>query len=291
MTARLTTLNTPSRPRTGSRRPDWKVACLGLSLLFATAAGLAAPDGGKDGTRGIERFEWLGTLNSGQNIQVDNPYGDVRLRFGGYEHQVEVLAALQHLSPGAPRLLVQVDPDGAVLLVTVRYNDSEGGTDDGRADLVIFVPEGAGLSVRTRDGLIEAKGLKGDQQLTTVTGNLRVKPSEGVVKASTERGAINATFDPGKATGTHELTSVTGDISVYLSEHAHMLVEAETSGEISTDFSLEIEHFPLKEPGKRALARIGKGRQELHVRSKRGRIRLLRLQKDFPRATQEQEQD
>ena len=42
-----------------------------------------------------------------------------------------------------------------------------------------------------------------------------------------------------------------------------MTVSIATSGEISTDFSIEIEHRPFEEPGKR------------------GRVRLLRLQRQF----------
>ena len=42
--------------------------------------------------------------------------------------------------------------------------------DAGRVDLVVFVPQGATLDARTDDGLLEAKGLKGDLIASTLKG-------------------------------------------------------------------------------------------------------------------------
>ena len=41
------------------------------------------------------RGDYAGTLKPGQLVVVDNPYGDVHARFGGYEHAVETHAVLQ----------------------------------------------------------------------------------------------------------------------------------------------------------------------------------------------------
>ena len=54
-----------------------------------------------------------------------------------------------------------------------------------------------------------------------------------------------------------------------------------TSGRISTDFSLEIEHLRFEEPGKHGTATLGKGGPGLTIVSKRGAISLLRQQKFF----------
>jgi hypothetical protein len=77
------------------------------------------------------------------------------------------------------------------------------------------------------------------------------------------------------------MTTETGEIEVYLWEDADLDVRIATSGEISTDFSIDIEHRRFEEPGKHAVATVGKGGAELALRSKRGPVRLLRLQKYF----------
>ena len=82
----------------------------------------------------------------------------------------------------------------------------------------------------------------------------------------------------------HPLTdvrSIDGDIEVYLWEDASMEVHLATSGEISTDFTIEIEHRRFEEPGKHGRATLGAGGSVLSLHSKRGRVRLFRLQRDF----------
>mgnify|MGYP001064198187 CR=1 FL=1 len=59
--------------------------------------------------------------------------------------------------------------------------------------------------------------------------------------------------------------------------------DCRTSGEISTDFSLQVERNRFEEPGKHALAVIGKGGPELSLASKRGNIHLLWLPRHFKR--------
>jgi hypothetical protein len=78
-----------------------------------------------------------------------------------------------------------------------------------------------------------------------------------------------------------QLSTITGDIEVYLWEDAGMEVDIKTSGEISTDFSIAVEHRRFEEPGKHATAIVGGGGPGLSLYSKRGRVKLLRLQKDF----------
>jgi hypothetical protein len=84
--------------------------------------------------------------------------------------------------------------------------------------------------------------------------------------------------------GSHEFTTITGDVALYLWEGMNAAVDLKTSGEISTDYSLQINFDATKEPDKMAQAVIGAGTNKISVSSKRGRIRLLRLVKTLPRA-------
>jgi hypothetical protein len=56
----------------------------------------------------------------------------------------------------------------------------------------------------------------------------------------------------------------------------------QTSGEISTDFSLHIDFDETKEPDKIGKATVGKGGEKISATSKRGKIRLLRILNSVP---------
>jgi len=228
-----------------------------------------------------ESRQWMESVRAGGTLRVENPYGDVYARFGGYEDQVEILATLQHLDPG-PRLEVERDEVDSGLRVRVRPGSGE---EDGssanrnRVDLMVFVPQGARLDVETREGKIEAKGLRSDLIASSIGGDIRIRGIEGHVQAKSARGRLSATLKSGVTERGQALTSETGEIEVHLWEDADLDVRIATSGEITTDFSIEIEHRRHEEPGKHATAKVGSGGPGLTLRSRRGDIRLLRLQK------------
>jgi hypothetical protein len=205
---------------------------------------------------------------------------------------VEVLATLQHLDPDRPEAEVQLSRSASgldVLVAIPATKESDGNATThaadrhDRVDLVVFVPMGAVLDAQTTGDTIEAKGLKGELIASSSSGDIRIRSIEGRVRAKTARGRISASLETGVTDEPQELTTETGEIEAYLWEDAEMLVTIATSGEISTDFSLEIEHRRYEEPGKRAVALVGQGGSKLTLRSKRGAIRLLRLQKDEKR--------
>ena len=259
-----------------------RVVGCGLTAFLALAGVYAGPasehvDGQKQTAR------WVETIPSSGTVRVRNPFGNVYARFGGYENQVELLATTQRLERELPELAVTVDTVEQGLEVAVRFGDggdSSRATGD-RVDLVLFVPRGATLDVETRDGSIEVKKLLGDVNATSVSGDLRLQSIGGRVQGKTARGKISATLETGATLEPQGLYTVTGEIEVWIGEDAELSVDLATSGEISTDFSIEIEHRRDEEPSKYAVATVGKGGPELRLRSKQGRVRLLRLQKKF----------
>lgn len=227
-----------------------------------------------------ESAQWFESIEPGGTVRVANPLGDIRARFGGYENQVEILATLQYTDQQSSVPEVTLTRVGTGLDVSTAWTEGEGaGT--GRVDLVVFVPQGATLDARVEDGLLEAKGLKGDLIASSTTGEIRTRSIRGGVRAKSVRGAISAALESGVTKQPQSITTETGDIEVYLWEDADMQVRLATSGEVSTDFSIEIEHRRFEEPGKHGRATIGKGGPQLALESKRGRVRLLRQQRDF----------
>src|SRR6185503_15415425 len=106
----------------------------------------------------------------------------------------------------------------------------------------------------------------------------------GDLDARSVRGPILATLDPWVPEHARKLSSLTGDLVVYLPEGAAAEVSAATSGEITTDFSIEITHVADAEPSKHALARIGGASghaSPVSIETRQGQVKILRLQKVF----------
>ena len=150
----------------------------------------------------------------------------------------------------------------------------------GRVDLVVFVPVGLSLDAEAENDNIEIKGVRGDVVASSRTGDIRIRSVQGRVRAKTVRGQISVALVTDATRESQSCITETGDIEVYLREDANAEVRIATSGEISTDFSLNIEHRRLEEPSKHATAVVGDGGNELELSSKRGRVRLLLLPSD-----------
>ncbi len=256
------------------------------SLLALLAAPIAAQEQTADDSWKKETSQEFVKIEPGGTVRVDNPFGNIYSRFGGYENQVEILATVQRLDHGLPELVIDYKRSGPGVDITVRA-----GSDDkepkgpverrDRVDLVIFVPMGARFDARTVKDLIDVKGLKGDLTASSIKGDIRIRAVKGRVTAKTDRGQLSAALETAVTDEVQEFSTVTGDIEIYLWEDADMNVDIKTTGEISTDFSITIEHHPFEEPGKHAKAVVGDGGPGLSMYSKRGRVKLLRLQKNF----------
>jgi hypothetical protein len=266
--------------------------CAALGIAVAGEAPPPAAPPAPDAQTGWTKSsrQYLRALEDAR-VHVDNPHGSVFARFGGYEHQLEVLATSQRIDDDLPQLEVFFDPGEAGL--EVRVAAAEGDTTPApnagkrqrrdRIDLVVFVPQGIALDVTTLDGGVEVKGIKSDLTVSTRGGEIRVRKVDGHVSAKSVRGSISVALENGVTSKAQELATETGDIEAYLWEDAAMRVELDTSGRISTDFSLEIEHRRYEEPDKHATAVVGNDGPRLKLWSRRGALSLLRLPREEPR--------
>ena len=266
--------------RAGGGRPRVPVCMVTLALAVSQAVAGASDNDKNEWRKDTSvRTETIGT---GEVVRVVNPFGNVYSRFGGYENQVEIQATHQRLERDRPalQLLFSRDEDGLGVTVAAGDGASDLETRE-RIDLVVFVPQGATLDVQTRDGQIEIKKLKADVIVNSLKGDLRITSVQGRVLAKTSRGRISATLATGVTDQSQEFVTETGDVEVYVGEDADMSVNLATSGEICTDFSIDIEHRRFEEPNKHAVATVGQGGSRLRLASKQGRVCLRRLQKDF----------
>lgn len=267
------------------------IALLAIGMLGRSpaVAQQATPAPGADPSQGegpsvldpqwdLDRFSWSGRLAEGASLRLINEFGDIRTRASG-DDQVDVSAVIQK------RRDLEAEPDVAIiesdglLTVEVRFPAAAidrallqpGTPPDRRVDIVVFVPPGAELEARTVRGLLEAKGLSGNAELRSDSGDVVVHTAASAT-ARTEHGSITAVFGERTWTRAPRLETLTGDIYVELPKQIDVVASISTRAHITSDYSIAIERQGLL---RTAEAVIGTGGQELFIDTNKGEVRLL----------------
>ncbi len=247
-----------------------------IAVLMVGAGSTAAED--------FQRFSWKGPIGEAGMLRVENPFGDVRLRHGGDSGEVEVAAVMQQLRPDGVHLETKVFEIEGALFVTVVWASKPGVEvlprpegDRSRADLAVLVPSGSKIVVDAPNGLVETRGVHGDADFRTRTGDIRIHRHFGAVSASSETGLIEAVLLTGETDQSQIFESLTGSIEVWVRADAKHRATVTTSGAITTDFTMEITHEDDQEPDKIGHAVLGGGGPELRLESRRGSLALRRV--------------
>ncbi len=254
--------------------------------IIATLAGCAStpsttPNAEAEGAKGatpqgeLIRHEFSATLSAAQPVSVDNPYGDVRLRFGGYEDQLEIQAVAQVPDKASPIDLRPGIVDG-IYRIAPRLPTDHLIVEGQRLDLVVFVPLGHPVSARTERGVIESRGIRANIDLRSTSGNIAIRGTKGAINAETGPGTIEVSLLHASPGSHQRLATSTGSIVLAVNDDLDARLEMSTSAAFATEFSLQIERLPGQEPNKRAIARIGEEESQVIVESRRGEIRLQR---------------
>jgi hypothetical protein len=272
-----------------------------LALLAACerAPARQAPKGGPPVATStavdIVRSDFAATLPAGQPITIDNPYGDVHARFGGFEHKVDGHVVLQEPRGAAHIVLMPSVIDGRYV-VAPRLPPNAILHDGQRLDMSVFIPEGHALRVRTEQGLIDVRGIHGDVTLDTVAGDITLRGIKGAVQAQTRDGTIEASLDGAPRGAKQRLATTTGTLQVGVDDRLDAAVQMATSAQFATDYSIQVERRAGQEPNKIARTVIGENHSTLVLDSRRGEIRLLRRAGftsvgDAPDADAEEQED
>lgn len=220
-------------------------------------------------------------LPAGQLIHVDNRYGSVYMRFGGYEDQLDIRSTVQQ-PDGAAEIEFKPGAREGRFDVVPRLPEGVALAEGQRIDLVLYVPKDHAVTVRTLFGTIESRGLKSDIDLGTDTGEIAVRGTAGTVQARTGDGRIEVSLEDGARPGSvQRLASRTGSIAINVSDKLDAEVKLSTSHQFSTDYSLAVEHRDSEEPNKVATAVVGapksgKDKAQVVLESLVGEVRLLR---------------
>lgn len=259
------------------KRSRLAAGILAGGMLLAWPLRAQVPDDWK-----IERFDATHELGQATAVEIRNDYGDVRCRVSDH-NELSVVANIQRHQDDPRKAEVRIGEEGERITIEVVYppaDDDEAARitaemEKRRVDVSVLLPEKPRLVVETGDGLIEVKGLKAPLDASTRNGRI-VARTASTVRARSVHGPLEVTFRTTDWEEPSSLLSQTGDIAVWLPPEAAILVEAETLGELSTDYSIEIERRGPNDK-KFAVARIGEGGGRRAIRSEKGKVRVLRF--------------
>jgi hypothetical protein len=248
---------------------------VGAVLLGAAGAPAQEPLGESDWR--IDRFDERVDLAAGAAVAVENLVGEIRVRVGDAS-ELDLHAIVQRHAKDSrePRVAVSDGPVGK--RVVASFAEGNPGAplpelDRRRIDIVVTVPPGTALDLRSDAGLIEVKGAVGDLAAESIRGDLRLWV-ERSTRARTERGSISAFLlgDGWSQSATFE--TLTGAIEVELPATADVDLRLETTGRISTDYTVAVEWTGRRH--KLATGRVGEGGPEVLLRSENGPVAVLR---------------
>lgn len=222
----------------------------------------------------IERSIRYHELKPKQAVRIDNPYGDVRVRFGGYAHTLEWRTVAQNMG-AADKILVSAS-DGEQLSISARLPEGVVLARGQRVEITAYVPKDHDLEVVTELGLIDVRGLQANLRARSTDGNISFRGIAGLVDVQTGAGVIEGQFDPAPAGSRQRVATTTGNIQLGIVDGLNAELALASSGVFATEFSVQIEQRAGQEPNKSGLAVIGKPEANIEVASKRGEIRLLR---------------
>lgn len=245
----------------------WTIRLL-LLLLFASPLaswGQEATSESPDWT--IDNTRWTGPLAPATAIEVRNLYGDVRLRAAD-AGEVEASAQIQRRMNDPARAAVKINRRRGRLKIEVAYPEAPRG-DLHRVDLTVFVPAGARVAVRTRDGMIQARGLANDVELVSAGGNVTLSTS-GTARVSAGRGNISAELQRDAWSRPPRLATRDGDITLTLPEGTDARVKVRAGEDIALRRNGHTERLPPR----KAVFSLGKGTHAVSLKSQRGRVTL-----------------
>jgi hypothetical protein len=253
-------------------------------LMTVALAGLTATAAAGQSTD----FQWRGTLDRGQTIEIRGVNGDVRAvpsqdgavhvnadRHGRRDDPMSVRIEVVEHGGGVTICAVYPTPENAR-----RENECRPGggrnnvhRNDVQVDFTVQVPAGILFEGATVNGELIVDGLDSDVKANTVNGDVDVETA-GFAVASTVNGSITCRLGSSQFDDDVEFETVNGSITIEMPEGLNADFRASTvNGSIDSD-------FPILVTGKvsrRSLrGRIGDGGPELRLSTVNGSIRIRR---------------
>lgn len=263
------------------------VRAVRVLVMLTACTAITAP------TAVAQDFSWKGKLAQGKRLEIKGVNGDIQAMLAaGDEIEVTAEKRARRSDPDEVEIRVVESQDGVTICAVYptprrarHENDCEAGdhwhsnteNNDVNVDFTVRVPAGIDLDVRTVNGEVEANGLRGNVDASTVNGGVIVSTT-GLAEASTVNGSIRASL--GRSDFRHaEFSTVNGGITLELPADLAAEVRAETlNGDIDSDFPMTISGTRRFSP-RRIVATIGDpgAGRTLYLKTVNGSLKLRKL--------------
>jgi DUF4097 and DUF4098 domain-containing protein YvlB len=236
-----------------------------------------------------DSFDWKGRVAAGKTLEIRGINGDIRVTAArGDEAVVHATKRAKKGDVSSVRIKVEQHAEGVTICAIYpggsgddcasgnkgrkgRYDEDRG--DDVVVDFTVEVPAKVRFEGGTVNGGIDAQGLRGDAEVSTVNGAI-VLATTGVGSATTVNGSVRLRIGSAAWEGRLEAKSVNGSVAVEMPQPTDLDVEASTlNGSISSDFPLTLQG---KMSPQRIKGTIGKGGRQLRLETVNGDVQLRR---------------
>ena len=138
----------------------------------------------------------------------------------------------------------------------------------------VKVPRQTSLKLKTTNGCIEARGVRGAFDLESVNGGVDLWSAGGQGRLKTVNGSITCHLDEFSSGGDLELKTTNGGVELHLPEKAGGDLDAKTvNGRVRLDFALEGE---IRVKRSRISGQLGDGGGSINLRATNGNISVNR---------------
>ena len=235
-------------------------------------------------------FDWSGSLQNGDVIEVEGVMGDIRA-VAASGNEVEVTAEVrEHRRGDAEDISFEVIEHSGGVTICALYptprrarhdnecrpnGESRNSTEDidVEVNFTVHVPAGVDFMGHTVNGGIDVNSLSGNVEAYTVNGDIDLSTS-GYAEATTVNGDIDAVIGNADWDGMLEFETVNGSITVGLPDGIGADVSASTvNGAIDTDFPLTVQG---RFSHRRLTGSIGGGGERISLTTVNGSVSLLR---------------
>jgi hypothetical protein len=233
---------------------------------------------------GAQDFEWRGTVDTGDQVEIKGVNGEIRASgVSGGEVVVTAVKKAKRSDPDQVRIEVVEHSDGVTICAVYPDKDDENECapgskgrlssedNDTEVAFTVSVPRGVNFVGKTVNGSIDAGGIEGNVKASTVNGDVDVSAG-GLVRANTVNGSIHASMGSADWSGDLDFETVNGSITVELPASVNADVSAATvNGSMETDFPLTVTG---RFSNRKMRGTIGSGGKDLSLETVNGSIHL-----------------
>lgn len=223
--------------------------------------------------------QWYQELESGGEVVIDNPFGDVYVRHNRGGSRVGISGVVQRLGKDQPteRLALRAAPGRVALEV-----DFPGAPDKlgvygrpGRVDLTVLVPAGSTLRIRTRDGNATGKRVQANLDVQSDAGRIDFSTT-GWAKARSSSGDISLVLIGEGGGRSVELDSERGALRMEVPVLAAATFDIDAPAGLSAEPAALLAQLRKQGEGawRGTWARPGQDPNHLKLRTRAGQVRL-----------------